>query len=416
MGEPLPDREGGRREFTDERRGGRGRARRLGGDRDRQRAPVPRVRERRDELERTIRGLETTTEISRALGGVTDLDRVLELVVKRSRALIDARAAEIGARARRRRRCARGSRRAVRRRCRRRSTFRNRPLGVPAGVRRAVRRGGRAAAAGVRGQRRDRGGDRPERGRGGAAARRSRPPRPSARAGRASCTTRRCSSSPGCGCCCRARAAAATASAIDAALETALEQITTGIGDLRSLITDLRPAALDELGIEPALESLAARVATSRSTSTSTSPTRPPAEIESTIYRLVQEALTNVAKHAARTRVLVQVRDAATVARGARARRRRGLRPAPPLDAGSGWSGCASGSRWCAGRSTVETAPGGGTTLRAVDPARLRPLAATCRGSAPRGTTITGQWALRISRPLTPPTITRAAGRSRASR
>ena len=53
------------------------------------------VRERRDELERTMRGLETTTEISRALGGVTDLERVLELVVKRSRALIDARAAEI---------------------------------------------------------------------------------------------------------------------------------------------------------------------------------------------------------------------------------------------------------------------------------------------------------------------------------
>ena len=53
------------------------------------------VSERRDELERAIRGLETTTEISRALGGVTDLDRVLELVVKRSRALIDARTAEI---------------------------------------------------------------------------------------------------------------------------------------------------------------------------------------------------------------------------------------------------------------------------------------------------------------------------------
>src|SRR4051794_25984182 len=53
------------------------------------------VRERRDELERAIHGLETTTEISRALGGVTDLDRVLELVVKRSRALLDARAAEI---------------------------------------------------------------------------------------------------------------------------------------------------------------------------------------------------------------------------------------------------------------------------------------------------------------------------------
>src|SRR4051812_37841027 len=53
------------------------------------------VRERRDELERTIRGLETTTEISGALGGGTDLNRVLELVVKRSRALLQARAAEI---------------------------------------------------------------------------------------------------------------------------------------------------------------------------------------------------------------------------------------------------------------------------------------------------------------------------------
>ena len=53
------------------------------------------VRQRRDELQRANRGLETTTEIARALGGVTDLDRVLELVAKRSRALIDARAAEL---------------------------------------------------------------------------------------------------------------------------------------------------------------------------------------------------------------------------------------------------------------------------------------------------------------------------------
>src|SRR4029079_8262666 len=53
------------------------------------------VRQRRDELQRANRGLETTTEISRALGGVTDLDRVLELVTKRSRALIDARMTEL---------------------------------------------------------------------------------------------------------------------------------------------------------------------------------------------------------------------------------------------------------------------------------------------------------------------------------
>ncbi len=80
------------------------------------------VRERRDELERTIRGLETTTEISRALGGVTDLDRVLELVVKRSRALLGARAAEIALRRRRRVRDRGGRRRRRRKGCRARGS------------------------------------------------------------------------------------------------------------------------------------------------------------------------------------------------------------------------------------------------------------------------------------------------------
>lgn len=50
------------------------------------------VEARRDELERAVRGLEATTAIAGAVGGETDLDRVLELVVKRGRALVDARA------------------------------------------------------------------------------------------------------------------------------------------------------------------------------------------------------------------------------------------------------------------------------------------------------------------------------------
>ena len=43
---------------------------------------------RRDELERAVRGLEATTAIARAVGGETDLERVLELIVKRARALV----------------------------------------------------------------------------------------------------------------------------------------------------------------------------------------------------------------------------------------------------------------------------------------------------------------------------------------
>ena len=48
------------------------------------------VERRRKDLERAVRGLEATTEIARALGGETELERVLELIVKRGRALVEA--------------------------------------------------------------------------------------------------------------------------------------------------------------------------------------------------------------------------------------------------------------------------------------------------------------------------------------
>ena len=106
---------------------------------------------------------------------------------------------------------------------------------------------------------------------------------------------------------------------MSSAIDGALEQITTAIGDLRSLITELRPAALDELGTKPALESLVARVmrqtdleidlAVDLAYENGDAESRHVAEIESTIYRLVQEALTNVAKHAQATRVEVRVSD-----------------------------------------------------------------------------------------------------------
>ena len=47
--------------------------------------------ERRDELQRAIAGFEAALAVARAVGGETDLDRILELIVKRGRALVDAR-------------------------------------------------------------------------------------------------------------------------------------------------------------------------------------------------------------------------------------------------------------------------------------------------------------------------------------
>ena len=47
---------------------------------------------RREQLERLVRGLEATRDIAVAIGDVPDLERVLELIVKRGRALVDAHA------------------------------------------------------------------------------------------------------------------------------------------------------------------------------------------------------------------------------------------------------------------------------------------------------------------------------------
>jgi signal transduction histidine kinase len=100
-------------------------------------------------------------------------------------------------------------------------------------------------------------------------------------------------------------------------LESAVEQIGEEIANLRALITELRPAALDELGLAPALEALIDRVRTlhglelearvelhhdGRSSSTRLDP-----DLETAIYRLVQESLSNAARHAHADRVRVEV-------------------------------------------------------------------------------------------------------------
>ena len=46
----------------------------------------------RDELRRAVRRLQAATDVAIAVGGETDLDRVLEAIVERGRALVEARA------------------------------------------------------------------------------------------------------------------------------------------------------------------------------------------------------------------------------------------------------------------------------------------------------------------------------------
>jgi signal transduction histidine kinase len=98
----------------------------------------------------------------------------------------------------------------------------------------------------------------------------------------------------------------------DAAMRQAIEDIELEIGNLREIIRDLRPSLLDDLGLLPALEALLERRRDETLRIESELGLRDgdrgiPPELETTVYRLVQEGLTNVVKHARASTVRVSV-------------------------------------------------------------------------------------------------------------
>lgn len=74
------------------------------------------------------------------------------------------------------------------------------------------------------------------------------------------------------------------------------------LGDLRGLVTDLRPAQLDDLGLAAALHWLSdqfrKRLGLDVEVTIEGRKTRLPRDIETTLFRIAQEALTNVVRHA----------------------------------------------------------------------------------------------------------------------
>ncbi len=98
------------------------------------------------------------------------------------------------------------------------------------------------------------------------------------------------------------------------AVEEAIGDISRDVEELRALISELRPATLDQLGLAAALEDLVERVEHGAEiefdADLEVAAERLDPELETVVYRLVQEALNNVAKHSGAGRAQLQVRSA----------------------------------------------------------------------------------------------------------
>lgn len=99
-----------------------------------------------------------------------------------------------------------------------------------------------------------------------------------------------------------------------AVLDTAIEESREVVDEIRRLVHDLRPPALDDLGLARAIDQQAQRLSSATLTIvTDADISRPlsPA-VEVAAYRIASEALTNVARHADASRAVVRLRTSAT--------------------------------------------------------------------------------------------------------
>jgi signal transduction histidine kinase len=166
--------------------------------------------------------------------------------------------------------------------------------------------------------------------------------------------------------------------ALEIAVSEATSQLDTEIQNLRALIAELRPAALDEIGVEAAIQGLADRVSATAGVEVEThlslavakaGTNGPASELESTIYRLVQEALTNVAKHSRAEHVRLSVVERSGAIEVFVEDDGVGFDPGV-RHGGFGLRGMRERVAMVGGRFEIVSAPGAGAAIRAVIPAR----------------------------------------------
>ena len=140
---------------------------------------------------------------------------------------------------------------------------------------------------------------------------------------------------------------------------------------IENVVSDLRPPMLDDHGLRPALDwyarQFSARAGMAVSVRASEPDERTAADVEIALFRIAQEALNNVAKHARASSVVIAlerqgsgyVMSVADDGVGLRAAEERADRPRPGL----GMVTMRERAQAVGGRFQIESLPGGGTQL-----------------------------------------------------
>jgi signal transduction histidine kinase len=148
------------------------------------------------------------------------------------------------------------------------------------------------------------------------------------------------------------------------------ELVVSTLQNVRRLAVELRPSALDDLGLVPAIDRLAQSFGETGVHVDVEAPigdARLPEAVETTLYRIAQEAVTNIAKHAEATRLSITLtRKNGSIAviiedDG------KGFDPSTEVD-GLGLLGMRERLALVGGTLRIETAPGAGTTIAAEVP------------------------------------------------
>ena len=164
---------------------------------------------------------------------------------------------------------------------------------------------------------------------------------------------------------------------------------------VRNLSIDLRPSALDDLGLLPALrwyvKEYQQKVGIEAELSSSGLKERLPPEVETALYRMIQESLTNTAKHAHATHVWVTLTEDGLLLRATIRDNGRGFDAVGMMrrhwqERGLGLAGMQERAALLDGTVEFESEPGAGTLITVTIPLRERAPLPNVSASQPRMT------------------------------